>query len=83
MAGVHLFATTWNMGGVERDDVIEEGVLEDCVTRWIPKDYDLYVSKYVSKPVNSTGLAHARHGMQCLPTHSHLASVMDEEDERA
>ena len=44
MDRVQLFVTTWNMGGVDREDVIEEGVLDDCVVRWIPKDYDLYVS---------------------------------------
>ena len=38
---LHLFASTWNMGGVEKE-VLEAG-LPRLLPQWIPKVYDLYV----------------------------------------
>lgn len=38
---LHLFVTTWNMGGVEKETF--EATIKDKLPIWVPKGYDLYI----------------------------------------
>ena len=38
---LHLFVTTWNMGGVEKETF--DTAFESMLPTWVPKGYDLYV----------------------------------------
>lgn len=43
-----IFACTWNMGGVEREQVEVHG--EAMIRFWVPRGYDIYVSRVLSVP---------------------------------
>lgn len=46
MDKVDLFVTTWNMGGINREDIVGDSLFNRLLPKWIPvpaSGYDLYV----------------------------------------
>lgn len=79
LRSVEIFASSWNMGGVDRESCLaamSEGDLETGAGRsalqaviplWIPKGYDLYVSPPARPPASQSTRKPAWHDFSITP----------------